>query len=170
MITAQPSLFHGDARAASFDRRRVYRYTLHRRWSDGDRVVNFICTNPSTADENADDPTVRKLIKFAKGWGYDAICVTNIFAYRSTDRSVLYKVADPVGLGNDRHILAAAKDASLIVCAWGRDGAFMSRGSGVKRLLYKFDLHYLRITVGQPWHPLYLPDNTRPSRWLRKDR
>lgn len=166
----QLDLFQVNTRSATFDRRRVYRYTLWRRWADGASYVNFICLNPSTADENADDPTVRKLVKFARRWGYDALCITNLFAYRSTDRSQIYKVDDPIGLGNDRHILKIAADASLVVCAWGRDGAFMGRGSAVKRLLYNFDLHYLRISVGQPWHPLYLPDNIQPSRWYRRDR
>ena len=28
--------------------------------------------------------------------------------------------------------------------------------------------HYLRLTREQPWHPLYLPDKTLPSRWYSK--
>lgn len=166
MITAQPTLFHDNSRSASFDRRRIYRYQLWRRWSDGHRYVQFICLNPSTADETVDDPTVRKYVKFARSWGYDAFCMTNIFAYRATDPRVMMRAADPVGFGNNRHILQVAKDASLIVCAWGRGGSHLGRGSKVRQLLRRFDLHYLRLTVGQPWHPLYLPDATRPSRWF----
>jgi hypothetical protein len=170
MITAQPQLFATHARSASFDRGRIYRYTLWRRWSAGDRYVNFIGLNPSTADESADDPTSRKLVKFARLWGFDALCITNLFAYRATSPRDMMSAADPIGYGNDRRLSEIAKDASLIVCAWGRDGAFSGRGAAVKRLLSKFDLNYLRITQGQPWHPLYLPDNTKPSRWLRRDR
>lgn len=162
----QQELFQpSSTKTATFDKRRVYRYTLWRRWSDGARYVNFICLNPSTADENTDDPTVRKCVKFARSWGYDALCITNLFAYRATDFRVAMKSSDPVGLGSDRHILKIAEGASLIVCAWGRNGAFMSRGLKVRQLIRRFDPHYLRITLGQPWHPLYLPDNTRPSRW-----
>lgn len=164
-MDAQPALFDTRARSASFDQRRVYRYELWRRWSDGQRYVNFICLNPSTADENTDDPTVRKCVKFAKSWGFDALCITNLFAFRSTDSKAMMKALDPVGLGNNRHILNVAQDAALIVCAWSRNGAFMGRGSKVRQLIRKFDPHYLRITLGQPWHPLYLPDNTLPSRW-----
>lgn len=167
---AQPTLFANDARSATFDARRIYRYELWRRWSSGNRYVNFICLNPSTADENTDDPTVRKCVKFAYSWGYDALCITNLFACRATDFNNAKKTLDPIGYGNDRHILNIARGASLIVCAWSRHGAFDNRAAAVRRLLYNFDLHYLRITVGQPWHPLYLPDSTRPSRWLRRDR
>lgn len=170
MISVQPYLFTNDVRSATLSRDRVYRYTLWRRWADGDRYVNFICINPSTADESSDDPTVRKVIKFARSWGYDAVCITNLFAYRSTSISSMKKAADPVGFGNDRWLEKIASTASLIICAWGRDGAFNNRAGFVRTLLSRFDLHYLRITQGQPWHPLYLPDNTRPSRWPRSIR
>lgn len=161
----QIELFRTNAKSASFDRRRIYRYELWRRWSDGTRYVNFICLNPSTADENTDDPTVRKCVKFARTWGYDAMCITNLFAWRATDKRELYKVTDPIGFGNDRHILKVARDASLVVCSWSLDGSFMNRGAIVRQMLARFDPHYLRLTREQPWHPLYLPDNTRPSRW-----
>lgn len=170
MIAVQQQLFETVRKAATMSRDRVFRYELHRRWSDGRRYVNFICLNPSTADENADDPTVRKCVKFARSWGYDALCITNLFTYRATDFNAAAKALDPVGFGNDRHLTTIAGDASLVVCAWGLNGSFSGRAAAVKRLLYKFDLHYLRITRGQPWHPLYLPDNTKPSRWYRSNR
>lgn len=163
---SQPKLFDDNTRTATLSRSRIYRYTLWRRWSDGSRYVNFICLNPSTADESVDDPTVRKCVKFARSWGYDALCITNLFAYRATDPKVLKKFSNPIGYGNNRHLLIVAKDASLIVAAWSQYGGFMHRSTAVRRLLQRFDLHYLRITNGEPWHPLYLPDRTRPSLWV----
>lgn len=170
LATVQPTLFQHGTRSASLDRRRIYRYELWRQWSDDPRrFVNFVCLNPSTADENADDPTVRKCVKFAQRWGYDALCITNLFAFRVTDFRVAMKAKDPIGFGNDRHILSVAQDASLVICAWSRHGAFMGRGSIVRRMLARFDPHYLRLTREQPWHSLYLPDNTQPSRWYSRD-
>lgn len=162
----QPDLFHTSVvYSARLSRDRVYRYELWRRWRAGGRYVNFVLLNPSTADEMNDDPTVRKCIKFAKTWGFDALCITNLFAYRATSPRAMMKAVDPIGYGNNRHIIAVAQGASLVVCAWGRDGSFMGRGSVVRRMLARFDLHYLRLTREQPWHPLYLPDKTQPSRW-----
>lgn len=167
-LAAQPQLFETGARSAAFCRRRIYRYTLWRRWSDGRRYVQFICLNPSTADEHSDDPTIRKCIKFAKSWGFDAMCMTNLFAYRATNPMVMKKALDPIGFGNDRWILKTARGASMIVAAWSQHGVHLNRGSAVRGLLQKFPLHYLRVTPGsQPWHPLYLPDATRPSLWTR---
>lgn len=165
----QMQLFQDQPRLATFDRRRIYRYTLWRRWSIGRRYVNFILLNPSTTDQSIDDPTVRKCVKFAQSWGYDALCITNLFAFRATRPGSMMKALDPVGFGNDRHILRSASEASLVICAWGRDGVFMGRGSRVRLMIAQFDPHYLRLSREQPWHPLYLPDNTRPSRWYSRD-
>jgi len=167
----QLNLFETIKQSAELSHDRVYRHQLWRRWDAGDRYVNFILLNPSKADESTDDPTVRKCVKFAQSWGgFDALCITNLFAYRATDPGKMKAFADPIGLGNNRHLLKIAENASLIVCAWGLDGVHMGRASAVKRLLRPFDLHYLRISREQPWHPLYLPDNTRPSRWPRDQR
>jgi len=164
----QPMLFETPVTSAVLSHDRVYRYELWRRWADdGAGYVNFICLNPSKADETADDPTVKKCVKFAKSWGYDAICITNLFAYRATDPEAMKAFPDPVGLGNSRYLKEVAQRAALIVCAWGQHGSFNCRSSVVKRFLRRFDLHYLRLS-GEPWHPLYLPDITRPSRWPRE--
>ena len=38
-----------------------YRYRLLRRWSDSERAsATFIMLNPSTADAEVDDPTIRR--------------------------------------------------------------------------------------------------------------
>ena len=52
--------------------------------------------NPSTADENKDDPTIRRCNSFANDWGYGGLCMTNLFAYRATDPSVVLKADDSV--------------------------------------------------------------------------
>lgn len=63
----------------------VYRYHLWRRLGPGDRSLGFVMLNPSTADANEDDPTIRKCVGFARTLGYDMVEVCNLFALRSTD-------------------------------------------------------------------------------------
>jgi hypothetical protein len=66
---------------------RRYRYTLWRRFGPvrHPRYLMVVGLNPSTADETHDDRTVRRCMGFAGDWGFDALCVTNLFAFRATD-------------------------------------------------------------------------------------
>ena len=78
-----------------------YRWWLRRRWSTEGASLLFIGLNPSRADARADDPTLRRLIGFAKGWGYGELLVLNLFARRSPHPAALRSVTDPVGDRND---------------------------------------------------------------------
>ncbi len=94
-----------NAKATVFSSNRVYRYVLWREWnqllSAPFRYAMFIGLNPSTADETKNDPTVRKCIGFAKRWGYDGLCMTNLFAFRATDPGAMLKDLAPIGPDND---------------------------------------------------------------------
>ena len=84
-------------KAAILSEDRKYRYVLLRTWDEAKPAVLFIGLNPSTADEEDDDPTILKCINYAKTWGYGKILMVNLFALRSTDPSILIHAADPVG-------------------------------------------------------------------------
>tara|TARA_B100000768_G_scaffold159446_1_gene158501 strand:- start:221 stop:511 length:291 start_codon:yes stop_codon:yes gene_type:complete len=83
---------------------RVYRWELERIWDDNKPRIGVIMLNPSTADENEDDRTIKKIIKFTKAWGYGGLKVCNIYAYRATDPTELKSVADPTGSENEKHV------------------------------------------------------------------
>mgnify|MGYP003381930750 CR=1 FL=1 len=150
---------------ATFSPCRLYRYELWRKWGEGDRYVMFIGLNPSTADEKTDDPTVRRCMNYAQAWGYGALCMTNLFAYRATKPRDMMSVADPVGPENNHFLLQAAAQAGIIVAAWGTDGAHLGRDTKVREMLPQ--LTCLRLTKkGHPAHPLYLPKTLKPALWL----
>lgn len=144
-----------------------YRYLLTREIAPltGNGTCLFVMLNPSTADERADDPTIRKLKGFGSRWNVARIEVVNLFAVRSTDPSKLREFEDPVGPENDAHIAAAAKRAARIVVAWGGSG-LMTRAVGRARAravlgLLGAPLSCLGTTeAGWPLHPLYLPYHT----------
>ena len=142
---------------------RCYRYALWRRWGNGPHAM-FICLNPSTADETADDPTVRRCIGFAQTWGYGALCVANLFAYRATQPADMLAQNDPVGPDNDAYLQRLAAEAGVVVAAWGTHGTHGGRHRAVRNMLPS--LHYLRLTKdGHPGHPLYLPASLKPQPW-----
>lgn len=142
---------------------RQYRYDLWRRWGEGPYCM-FVGLNPSTADESNDDPTIRRCVGFAQSWGFGALCMTNLFAFRATKPSEMMASIDPVGPENDLTLLTLASGAGLVVAAWGAHGAFQNRDQEVRAALPA--LSYLRLTKhGHPGHPLYLPANLIPVPW-----
>jgi hypothetical protein len=139
----------------------AYRYTLWRRWSQGP-YLNVVGLNPSTADAETDDPTIRKCIGFAKLWGYSALCMTNLFAYRATRPVAMMTQSEicPVGPANDAYVYAGARKAGIVLCAWGVNGWYLGRDSAVRGMLSLVGAktRALRLTkAGYPEHPLYIP-------------
>ena len=161
---------------AFFSPCRLYRYTLHRIWSEKKPFVMFVGLNPSTADERKNDPTVTRCIRFAGDWGYGGMVMMNIFAYRSTDPRMLYKLENPVGEDNDRYIIEIAGEAGLIVTSWGNHGAHKGRGDEVLSMLMAMGgssgkVRHLGLTgEGQPKHPLYLKADERPREWTETEK
>ena len=156
------------AAGATFSACRRWRYLLWRCWDPAAPVANFLMLNPSTADELKLDPSCTRARNYAAQWNFGALLVTNLFGWRATDPGAMKAVRDPVGRGNDKALLAAARRADLVVCAWGNHGLHMERASRVTEMLRKAQvkLHVLRMNgCGEPAHPLYLPGKLVPERW-----
>jgi hypothetical protein len=156
---------------AKFSSCRRWRYLLWRCWDLSKPVANFLMLNPSTADEFQLDPSCKRARNYAERWGFGAVIITNIFGWRATDPEEMKAVRDPVGRGNDKAIVSAAREAKLVVCAWGNHGLHRGRAEQVLALLHGHGtrLNYLRMNgCGQPAHPLYLPANLKPSAWITR--
>ncbi|MBI4782867.1 MAG: DUF1643 domain-containing protein [Oscillatoriophycideae cyanobacterium NC_groundwater_1537_Pr4_S-0.65um_50_18] len=139
---------------AIFDRTKTYRYSLWRSWDDDKPRVAFVMLNPSTADADCNDPTLRRCIGFAQTWGYGSLVVVNLFALRATHPEQLRQVRDPIGQECDRYILAAVSIADCTVVAWGNGGHLKGRDRTVQELIGA--AHCLGVNrSGQPRHPLY---------------
>lgn len=155
-----------------------YRYTLTREWAralysrvDGNAL--FIMLNPSTADADVDDPTIRKCIGFAKRLGQGSIEVVNLFAFRATYPCDLdTHTGDRIGPDNDQHIKDAIERAGLIVFAWG--GTFeraawrIERETNVMAMVYGRRQPFClgKTAYGSPRHPLMLPYTTGLSEYV----
>lgn len=84
----------------------------------------FVMLNPSTADADLDDPTIRRCIGFARDtFKAGGLTVVNLFAWRATKPDELPAVGEAraVGIENDAEILRVLADTSVqaVVCAWG---------------------------------------------------
>jgi hypothetical protein len=174
------SFFGDGATGATFSDCRVYRYALWRRWTDSrvvdldetdrgpdfSKMVAFIGLNPSTADETEDDPTIRRCIGFAKRWGFDGMCMLNLFALRATDPNEMKRHPDPVGPDNDECLRRGVHLFSKTVACWGVHGSHRNRHYGILGLFGLAQLWHLGLTQAkQPKHPLYLRSDTNLVRW-----
>ena len=104
-----------------------YRYELHREWDKKKGKVLFIMLNPSTADGLNDDLTTIRCMNFAKKWGYGGIMIGNIYPFRAKRPRDLKKWLNEgsdyafwkSGDDNRNHVEEMAREADMIVCAWG---------------------------------------------------
>lgn len=134
---------------------RKYRYLLQRQ--PGPQLT-IIMLNPSTADGELDDPTIRRCRAFAAREGYRGISVMNLYALRSTDPAGLWAVADPVGPENDMYIKAMTSGGGVVLCAWGAN-AERRRVDAVLAILRKNAATPVCLGTtkhGHPRHPLYV--------------
>jgi hypothetical protein len=146
-------------KGALFSSDRIYRFRLWRVWDKRKGLALFIGLNPSTADENADDPTIRRCIGFASTWGYGGMFMGNIFAYRSTYPVDLKNPnIDPINPENDAELCIMNAESKLTVLCWGNHGRFNNRGDAVL-LMFPDARHFGLTKEMQPKHPLYLPKN-----------
>jgi hypothetical protein len=109
---------------AEFSEGGEYRWLLTRRWlpDAGEQgYVLWIGLNPSTADAKRDDATIRRLVGYAKRWGFTGIAVANLFSFVATDPKDLYRAEDPIGPDDHglKRLLAAASGADRVVACWG---------------------------------------------------
>lgn len=151
----------------------LYRYLLRRKWRDG-KPCAFIMLNPSTADAQQDDPTIRRCLGFARAWGCGELLVVNLFAYRATSPRDLYEASDPVGPDNMGYVKQAVDYAArayrdapgLTVCAWGHHGTYLDQDRTVMGWLDQQGIVPMALAMtkdGQPRHPLYLKSDLAPA-------
>lgn len=137
-----------------------FRYKLRRTWDAALPILAFVMLNPSTADAEKDDATIRKCIGFATRFGYGGIIVVNLFAYRARDPKDLKAAGYPVGPANDDYILwAAIEGGGQVVCAWGTNANRTPRPAQVVKMLqaHGWRLKCLAVTNDNwPSHPLML--------------
>jgi hypothetical protein len=166
-----------------------YRYRLGRMWGDGPKVC-FIGLNPSTADAEKDDPTVRRWSNFARAWGYDGFYAVNLFPFRSSSPAECRRWVEGPGdnLGHTRSRLHAMEsnldrirmvleETDLVVACWGAGNwdpewaeEILSR---IKILGH--DVSVFGLTAGgHPIHPMArgkhrVPDDAKPVLWRAKE-
>jgi hypothetical protein len=108
----------GDAEFSECGR---HRHWLSRRWTE--RWVSYalwIGMNPSTAEANVDDPTIRREITFTRSWGLGGYIKCNVMDYRATlPKRLLEPGVVPSSPLNIPTILRFAPQADRIIVCYG---------------------------------------------------
>ncbi|MEE3035291.1 MAG: DUF1643 domain-containing protein [Bacteroidota bacterium] len=137
---------------------RKHRYLLSRIWNQNNENILFIMLNPSSADEDLDDRTTKKIIRFSKKWGFGGLYICNLYTYRTSSPKKLFSLAKNKRGSNKDEIKKHAKKCSKVVYAWGNK-------EKVPSWLNEMVLNptYIELSKeGVPKHPLYLKSNLRP--------
>ena len=149
----------GEIGGAMFSRCQSYRYLLWRVWQPDLPLWSFGMLNPSTADHEVMDPTIKRCFFRASAGGAGGLIVWNLFAWRSTDPADMKQAGDPVGPANDTATLMAVRDCAKNIAGWGAHGDWRGRDIQVRRLLAMTNVPLCALdftNAGQPKHPLYL--------------
>lgn len=145
--------------SALMDPAGVYQYVLVRRWSDATPLV--VCMlNPSTADNQVNDPTIVRLIGRAVRGGYGGLVVVNLLARRAKDPQDLAAHFDTVGPLNDLVISEVIAKTGTVVVGWGAHPMAAGRTAWMLQILAVVGVDVLCLGVtagGHPRHPLYVP-------------
>ena len=143
-------------RNARFSNDKKHRYKLSRHWDLNKPQILYIMLNPSIANENIDDPTIKRLIRFTMEFKFGGFFVVNLF----TQITPYSKTIDTsVGLTklNLKTIKNFVNKVDEVVYAWGNS---IEEPRELKYLV-KNPKCFGKNLNGTPKHPLYLPSNSK---------
>lgn len=153
-------LFDAEPHQCVFSPCRTYRYSLRKVWEANRPCLAWVGLNPSTADEQKLDPTLKRIEAFSRAWGFGAFLMLNLFAFRSPHPEKMLAAADPVGPGNDEALKLASLSCGKVVACWGNTAGHpltSARAGAVAQLLLGEFSEVWRIGStmdGSPKHPL----------------
>ncbi|HKJ17098.1 MAG TPA: DUF1643 domain-containing protein [Xanthomonadales bacterium] len=147
---------------AEFSRDRKHRFLLWRCWGGLENMVLFVGLNPSVADEQTNDPTIRRCIGFAKREGASGVMVGNLFSYCATHPQDLKRASRPVRAENGHWLQAAQSIANQTIVCWGNHGTHREQSEKLLPLLGRVRC-FGKTQTGEPRHPLYLRNNAELS-------
>jgi hypothetical protein len=151
---------------ASFSDCGKYRYVLQRWWGPATApYALWIGMNPSTADADVDDPTVRKELRMTKRMGVAGYIKCNVMDYRATSPKMLLKPGViPCSDGNVETIAALANPAAEVILCYGVLHPSLQRhADAVVEALSRTGRQIMCLGLtkdGHPIHPLYQRDDT----------
>ena len=122
----------------------------------------FIGLNPSTANENKNDPTINRVCAIANNNGFGGVYMMNIFPSITAYPEELVSLLDQDAIEeNWQELQIVSKKCSNVVFAWGNFKQ-ITRGDTIPLMNLFPGAKCLRINKnGSPKHPLYCKADTK---------
>lgn len=160
-------------------KKEAHRLRLWRTWDPDLPSVVFVGLNPSTADAVESDPTLTRMIGFAKREGFGGVQVINLYTYRTKNPREMWALPNDkrhCGSLQFAEIETACRHAKVAIICWGNGQATKKTDKKMLGLAAKIMVEDLRdhgmalkcfgrTKDGQPKHPLYLPKQTPLVAW-----
>lgn len=141
----------------------LYRYSLWRIWDESKPLVMFIGLNPSTANAETDDPTIRRVKSIASNLGYGGVYMCNCFSFISTNPDMLQSETLEAMMKNADVLKRVYERVSDVIFAWGNFD--IVRKMGVDKKLSEAFPNAKALFInknGSPKHPLYCKSDIKP--------
>lgn len=152
-----------EIKGADFSEDKLYRYSLWRVWDEALPLVMFVGLNPSTANGETDDPTIRRCRSIAKNLGYGGFYMCNCFSYISTNPDMLKAETLDAAIRNATIMRRVADSCASVIFAWGNFPIVAK--SGIDKKLSEAFPKALALHInknGSPKHPLYCKSDIVP--------
>ena len=153
-----------------------YRYTLSRTVNILSNRLLLVCMlNPSTADEQTNDPTISRLCRLTESNGFGNLKVINLLGVRETNPQNIWLHGDPVGEENwkiwNQVIKSLNPNEDMISVAWGRSPKSQKHLTLYRPILKQASFYldiwknplmtWITNVDGSPRHPLYINANEK---------
>lgn len=155
-----------EIKGADFSEDGLYRFSLWRIWDESKPLVMLIGLNPSTANAQSDDPTIRRVRAISKSLGFGGVYMCNCFSYIYTNPDFLKSETLDAMMRNAEILKRVAESCADIIFAWG-NFPIVREMEIDKKLSAAFpNAKALFINKnGSPKHPLYCKTETQPIRF-----
>lgn len=151
-------------KGATFSECRKYRYALWRIWDEEKPFIMFVGLNPSTANENKDDATIRRVVSMSNQWGYGGVYMLNCFPFISTNPNDL-KDCNNISK-NDCFLETIGELCDTIVFAWGNFDIVVEKSRDIALTqMFPNAKCLIKNKNGSPRHPLYVPSTVQMVEW-----
>lgn len=138
-----------------------FRVRLFRRWRADRPLWLWIMLNPSTADGNKDDATIRRLIGFTERGKGGGMIVENLYSIRATSPKDLAAGGWQIGPDCDNSLATSLIECDgPVIAGWGNH-APPARAYVVTSMVRRTGRETMCLGLTQaraPIHPLYQPN------------